>query len=166
MMGGHHGTTKTSMTQRAPGRPRLLRGLLCGLLPIAAIALVLMLGAAVAAPQAKAATWHTKLSGSGHAESRTFGPATMYGGRETRFKYWTAKKWDADDGEWEYDWVKFKLIRSDTGATVKTFGPYYSPTGYQNWHTASVTLPSGGHPYRLKVTCDDARWGFKVQQKY
>jgi hypothetical protein len=134
---------------------------------VALLATVLLLLASVSASQAEAASWHTKLSGSGHAESRTFGPTTMYGSRETRLKYWTAKKWDADDGgEWEYDWVKFKLVRSDTGATLKTFGPFYSPTGYLAWHTASVTLPSGGHPYKLKVTCDDARWGFKLQQKY
>jgi hypothetical protein len=137
-----------------------------GGLVILAVAFLLLLAFA-SAPQAQAASWHTKLSGSGHAERRTFGQATMHGGRDTRLKYWTAKKWDADDGgEWEYDWVKFKLVRSDTGATVKTFGPYYSPTGYQDWHTASVSLPSGGVPYKLKVTSDDARWGFKLQQKY
>jgi len=116
------------------------------------------------APQAQAASWHTKLCGSGHAESRTFGPATMYGSRDARLRHWTARKWEADDGgAWEYDWVRFRLVRSDTGATIKSFGPYYSPTGYQDWHTASVTLPSGGRPYKLKVTCDDACWGFGLQ---
>ena len=136
-----------------------------GMVMLAAAFLLLL--AFASAPQAQAASWHTKLSGSGHAESRTFGPATMYGSRDTRLRYWTARKWDADDGgEWEYDWVKFKLVRSDTGATVRTFGPYYSPTGYQDWHPATVTLPSGGHPYKLKVTCDDARWGFRLQQKH
>jgi hypothetical protein len=45
-----------------------------------------------------------------------------------------------------------------------TFGPYSSPTGYQDWPTASVTLPGSGHPYRLKVTCADAHRCFKLQQ--
>jgi len=138
---------------------------MCGL--TVALALALLLVASIAAPRAQAATWHTKLSGSGHAESRTFGPVTMYGSRETRLKYWTARVWEADDGgEWEYDWVRFTLVRSDTGATIKTFGPCYSRTGYLNWHTASVRLPAGRHPYKLRVTCDDARWGFRLQQKY
>ena len=134
----------------------------CGMAAMLAIALVLC--ASVTASRAEAASWHTLKKASGHAESRTYGPVTMYGGRETRLKYWTAKKWDADDAEWEYDWVKFKLVRSDTGKTVKVFGPYYSPTGYQDWRIATITLPSGGHPYKLRVTCDDARWGFKLQQ--
>jgi hypothetical protein len=158
--------THYGQATQGAGRTSVRRHVLAtgGLVMLAAALLLLL--AFASAPQAQAASWHTKLSGSGHAESRTFGPATMYGSRETRLKYWTAKKWDADDGEWEYDWVKFKLVRSDTGATVKTFGPYYSPTGYQDWHVAGVKLPSGGHPYKLKVTCDDARWGFTLQQKY
>ena len=141
-----------------------------GLALIAAVLLTLMVGLSITAPQAEAATWHTRLSASGH-HGRTCGPVTLYGSRETRLKYWTARVWDAEDdaddddgGEWEYDWVKFKLVRSDTGETIKTFGPYYRPTGNLAWHSVAIELPSGSHPYKIRVSCDDARWGFKLQQ--
>jgi hypothetical protein len=129
------------------------------------VAVLVTMAAATPSP-VQAATWQTELSGSGH-HGRTHGPATLSDGRSTRLAFWTARVWDADEdgGEWEYDWVKFRLIRTDTGKTVRTFGPYHHPTGRQDWSTVSVTLPVDG-PYRLRAVCDDARWGFKLQQKY
>jgi len=147
---------------RANAVSRLL--VACGL--AAAVSVIVLLIASVSASSALAATWQTKISGANHV-NRTYS-VTMNPSHPTRLKYWTARKWDADDdgGEWEYDWVKFRLIRNDTSAVVKTVGPLYSPTGHEVWHTFSITLPSGVRNYTLKVTCDDARWGFKLQQKY
>lgn len=128
------------------------------------LAAALLFGASIATPRAEAHVWHTKLAASGH-HGGTFGPVTLYGGRETRFRYWTARVLE-DDGEWDYDWVKFRLVRRDTGTIIRTFGPIYRPTGYLDWTTVAVRLPARGHPYVVRVTCDDARWGFRLQQKY
>ncbi len=135
----------------------------------ALVAAVLSL-ATVAPPDAQAATWRTKLSRSGGGDdySRTFGPtkAKLWRGRATRLRYWTARYWDADDREWEYDWVRFRLIRADTGKVVKTFGPYKRPTGVNKWRSVSITLPKGGHRYKLRAIADDARFGFRLQQRH
>jgi len=66
----------------------------------------------------------------------------------------------------EYDWVRFKLIRVDTGKVVKNFGPYYRPTGVKKWRTVSIKLPKGARRYRLRAISDDARYGFQLQQRH
>jgi hypothetical protein len=136
------------------------------LLVIVLAASALLLVATLAAPQAKAATWHTVKAAADH-HNRGF-DVRLYPARPPRLKYWTAREWDADDdgGEWEYDWVRFRLIRNDTSSVVKQVGPLYSPTGYKNWHAVGISLPSGVRQYTLKVASDDARWGFRLQQKY
>jgi hypothetical protein len=137
---------------------------------LAAAALVLGLAVAVSvigalsAPQARAATWHTVEAGADQ-QNRKYS-VTLNPSRPTRLKYMTGRVLDIDDGEFKYDWVRFRLIRKDTSEVVKQVGPLYSPTGYQNWHTAGITLPSGVRRYTLRVTCDDALWGFRLQQRY
>jgi hypothetical protein len=144
--------------------PIAMRRFLVGGILVAALAVVVLLLGGQS--QAQAATWHTVKAGANH-HSRTYS-ITLGPSHPTRLKYWTAKVWDADDdgGEWEYDWVKFRLTCRYTGAVVKRVGPLYSPTGYLNWHTAGISVPSGVRNCTFKVTCDDARWGFKLQQKY
>ena len=146
------------------GRRRLL--MLGGLASLVVAALALLV--VVFPPQAQAAKWHTKLSGSGGGDhySKAYGPKTLRGDRQARLRFWTARVWEADDREWEYDWVRFRLIRGDTGKTVRTFGPYFRPTSYRNWRSLAVKLPAGGHPYRLQAISDDARFGFRLQQRY
>lgn len=137
---------------------------------LAALVAAVLLLATVAPSDAQAATWRTKLSGSGGGDhySKTFGPTKtkLWSARATRLRYWTARHWDADDREWEYDWVRFRLIRADTGKVVKTFGPYKRPTGLNQWRSVSVKLPAGGHGYKLRAIADDARFGFRLQQKH
>lgn len=136
-----------------------------GFVALAAAVLVLLVAAFPS--QAQAVKWHNKIVGSGHDDCRrTYGPARLQANRATRLAFWTARVWDADDREWEYDWVRFRLIRTDTGKIVKTFGPYYRPTGYKKWRTVSIKLPAGRRSYRLQAISDDARFGFQLQQRH
>ena len=162
------------MTARVDGAPRRLP-VIVGIAGLVVIALVLL--TAVASAPAQAAAWHTKLSGAGHHDghhAKAFGPAKakLWSGRATRLRYWTACHDDTGhhDGEHHggdaYDWVKLKLIRADTGKVVKTFGPYDRPTGEKHWRSVSIKLPKGGHRYKLRAIADDARFGFRLQQRH
>ncbi|HQG04400.1 MAG TPA: hypothetical protein PK838_08790 [Thermoleophilia bacterium] len=134
------------------------------------VATLLLLAALSPAP-AEAAKWRTKLAGKGRdnePRGRLYGPTKtkLKRAHATRLRFWTAREWDADDREWEYDWVRFKLIRVDTGKVVKSFGPYYRPTGVKKWRTVSIKLPKGARRYRLRAISDDARYGFQLQQRH
>lgn len=136
---------------------------------VALLVATMVLLSAIAPAPAEAAAWRTKLSGAagGDHHSRTYGPtkAKLWRDRATRLRYWTARYWDADDREWEYDWVKFRLVRADTGKVVKILGPFYRPTGLKKWRTVTIKLPKGGHRYKLRAIADDARFGFRLQQR-
>jgi hypothetical protein len=128
------------------------------------LAVAVLLVGALSAPQARAARWHTVKAGADHRD-RTY-KVTLDPSHPARLKYMTAPEVDVDDGEFAYDWVRFRLLRKDTSAVVKQVGPLYSPTGALNWRTVGVTLPSGVRKYTFRVTCDDAVWGFRLEQRY
>lgn len=114
------------------------------------------------ATDAQAATWHNVLNIKCHHD-RLFTDVRLYPSRPTRLKYWTNPDW----GETVYGFVTFRLKRSDTGAIVRKVGPIEQPTGQENWRTTSlITLPRGIRSYIFKVRCEDASFGFKLQQKY
>ncbi len=123
-----HMSDKRPRGAMANGVSRLLTALSLA----AAVAVIVLLIASVSASSALAATWHTKISGANHI-NRTFSVA-MNPSHPTRLKYWTARKWDADEdgGEWEYDWVKFRLIRNDTSAVFRTAGRCTRPPGMRS----------------------------------